>query len=77
MSRLILASRSPRRKELLEQIQLSFIVIPSTMEEVITGQKPEDVVLELSRQKAYDVFTKQTDPVKTALQSERMLPFIP
>lgn len=55
MSRIILASGSPRRKELLEQIGLEFEICPAKGEEVITTNVPEDVVRELSRQKAEEV----------------------
>ena len=51
----ILASGSPRRKELLEQIGIRPQIIPSGMEEVITSTDPELVVMELSEQKAEDV----------------------
>ncbi len=49
---LILASASPRRKELLGQIGLEFRVIPAQGEEVITKQEPGEVVMELAAQKA-------------------------
>jgi septum formation protein len=52
---MILASGSPRRKELLEQIGLEFEICPAKGEEVITTTVPEDVVVELSRQKAEEV----------------------
>lgn len=55
MRKIILASASPRRRELLEQIGLEFEVIPSQGEEVITKQLPREVVEELSRQKAEEV----------------------
>lgn len=55
MRRIILASGSPRRKELLEQIGLEFEVIPSGAEEVITKTLPAEVVEELSMQKAAEV----------------------
>lgn len=55
MSRIILASASPRRKELLEQIGLEFEICPARGEEIITKQKPDEVVLELSAQKAEEV----------------------
>ncbi|MDO4323727.1 MAG: Maf family protein [Lachnospiraceae bacterium] len=55
MKKIILASASPRRKELMEQIGLEFEVIPSRAEEVITSQEPGEVVKELSAQKAADV----------------------
>ncbi len=55
MSRLILASASPRRKEIMELMGLDFIVIPSHCEEIITETEPAEIVMELSRQKAEDV----------------------
>ena len=55
MAQIILASASPRRSELLRQAGLSFIVIPSKGEEVITSTHPADVVEELSLQKAQEV----------------------
>lgn len=58
MNELILASASPRRRELLERIGLPFQVCVSNCEEIITGTCPEKVVCELSRQKAQDVWQK-------------------
>lgn len=58
MKHLILASGSPRRKEILEQVGLDFRVLPSDVEEVITKQVPSDIVMELSKQKAEDVWNK-------------------
>lgn len=52
---IILASKSPRRKELLEQIGINFRCIPSVKDEVITKVIPEEVVKELSEQKAEDI----------------------
>ncbi|MGF0032918.1 Maf family protein [Bariatricus sp. SGI.154] len=54
--RYILASASPRRKELMEQAGFRFEVIPSTVEEKITKTIPSEVVMELAAQKAQDVF---------------------
>ncbi|MCI8484796.1 MAG: septum formation inhibitor Maf [Lachnospiraceae bacterium] len=48
----ILASASPRRRELLRQIGAEFQVLPAKGEEVITSTEPAQVVLELSMQKA-------------------------
>lgn len=56
--RLILASASPRRKELLTQIGAEFEVIPAVGEEVIASAKPKQAVLDLSRQKAEEVARK-------------------
>lgn len=55
MSQMILASASPRRKELLEQIGAEFVICPAKGEEVITETDPSAVVMELSRQKAEKV----------------------
>ncbi len=55
MSMIILASGSPRRKELLEQIGLEFEICPAKGEEVIMTTIPHEAVLELSRQKAEEV----------------------
>ncbi len=58
MKKIILASASPRRKELLEQIGLEFTVMPSDVEENPTSTLPQDVVIELSKEKARDVWEK-------------------
>lgn len=56
MQRLILASTSPRRKELVKKITKDFMVIPSNYEEVMDMSKsPEELVKELSKGKALDV----------------------
>lgn len=55
MKQLILASGSPRRKEILQQVGLSFEVVKSQVEEVITKTDPAEIVMELSLQKAKDV----------------------
>lgn len=53
--KVILASQSPRRKELLEQIGATFICHASKKEEVATTDVPADLVCELSRTKAEDI----------------------
>lgn len=55
MSQIVLASASPRRKELLEQIGIEFEICPAKGEEIITKKIPSEVVEELSRQKALEV----------------------
>lgn len=56
--KIILASASPRRRELLTQIGLDFEVVVSETEEKITSTKPAKVVEELSAQKAEAVWEK-------------------
>lgn len=53
--RVILASGSPRRLELLRQVGIEPEVEPSHVEEVITSTIPDQVVMELSRQKAENI----------------------
>lgn len=56
--KIILASASPRRRELLSQIGLDFEVVVSETEEKITSTEPAKVVEELSAQKAEAVWEK-------------------
>lgn len=58
MKGLIMASKSPRRRELMSQAGLECEIIPSTVEEHITKVIPSEVVEELSCQKAVDVYNK-------------------
>lgn len=56
--KIILASASPRRRELLAQIGLEFEVMVSDVDEVITETEPALIVEQLSSQKADAVFRK-------------------
>ena len=56
--KIILASASPRRRELIEKIGIPFEVIKSECEEITTKTEPCEVVMELSQQKAEDVFSR-------------------
>ena len=53
--RIILGSASPRRRELLEQIGISFEVRVSDKEEVYHSLIPEEIVKELALSKAENV----------------------
>jgi len=54
--RFILASNSPRRRELLENVGFEFDVVPSTVpEEVLPGEAPETFVRRLAVAKASQV----------------------
>ena len=59
--KIILASASPRRKELLGKTGLEFEIIPAKGEEVITQTLPWEVVKELSFQKAKEIADLQTE----------------
>lgn len=56
--KIILASGSPRRRELLTQIGVSFEVYKAEGEEKLTTNVPQEVVRELSMQKAREVAGK-------------------
>lgn len=63
MKQIILASASPRRRELLAQIGLDFTVLPASGEEKLTKQIPSEVVEELSSQKAEAVAEQIPDGI--------------
>ena len=54
--KIFLASGSPRRRELLEQIGLPFEVMISEVDETTEYTSPQDVVRDLSAQKAQAVW---------------------
>ena len=58
MSKIILASASPRRRELLTQIGLKFEIKPSHKEESMQGTSPAQVVMGLAMDKAEDIFAQ-------------------
>lgn len=62
MNKIILASNSPRRKEILEQVGVSFTVVPSTSDEVTEKTDPIELVEAISSMKAEEVSEKQKGP---------------
>ncbi len=64
MKRFIVASASPRRRELLENVGFSFEIIPSDADESCEESlSPEELVKVLSERKAKSVFQSNTDAV--------------
>lgn len=60
--KIILASASPRRKKLLQQINLTFTVSPSPVEEILDDRlSPEELVQSLASQKGRDVARHKPD----------------
>ena len=75
MKSIILASASPRRKELLSQIGIEYEVIPSNTEEIITSALPCEIVMELAKQKAEDIEGKINTPGKIVLGADTIVAF--
>lgn len=64
---IILASQSPRRKELLSYMGFPFDIIPSSIEEKSEEEKIEDWVVDIAEQKAISVFNKIQSTYKNPL----------
>ena len=62
MKRLVLASASPRRKEIFEQLGLSFEIKPSSKEPPMReGEEVREAVFNSARTKAEDIFENNKD----------------
>lgn len=64
MKNIILASGSPRRKELLSQIGLEFTVMTSDADETISKTVPGEIVMEIACKKAGAVYEKVKETVE-------------
>jgi septum formation protein len=61
---LVLASQSPRRKELLAILGYEFSVIPSSIDEMpVTGETPEQYVVRVARDKGMEVASRVTHSI--------------
>lgn len=58
MSRIILASSSPRRIEIMKSLGVDFDVVPSKFEEKMKDVNPRELVCELAKGKAKEVCTR-------------------
>ena len=73
MIRLILASNSPRRRELLQNAGFEFDVRPSGIEETrLPGESPEDFTRRLARDKGLDV-ARQSSPASLVLGADTVV----
>ncbi len=61
MRKMILASGSPRRRELMEEAGLTFEIEISHKEEVLGDWTPEETVCQLSLQKAEDIASRHDE----------------
>ncbi len=59
--KVVLASSSPRRKELLDQIGIAYDIKVSNVDETVTSKVPYEVVQELSARKAQAVWDELTE----------------
>lgn len=75
MKKIVLASASPRRKELLEQIGIFFEIQPAKGEEIITGNTPSQIVEELSCQKASEVAEKNREDGTLIIGSDTVVSY--
>ena len=73
MDSIVLASASPRRRELLSQIGIEYEVIPSKKEEVVTSKVPSEIVMELAKQKAEDIVMQLGLPGKFVLGADTIV----
>ena len=61
---LVLASQSPRRKELLEVLGIPFSIVVSTADETVRAEEtPEDYVVRVARAKGLDVASRVSNSV--------------
>lgn len=58
---IVLASQSPRRRELLGRLHLPFSVLPAKGEEKVQDGSPDNIVMDLARQKAAEVYALKQD----------------
>ena len=73
MSRIILASQSPRRRELLAQIGVSFTVEVSDTDENVSGTDPAAIVQELARRKALAVASHHKGEAVTVIGADTIV----
>lgn len=69
----VLASASPRRKELLKEIVESFEILPATGEENCNCACPKKLVKALAKQKAEEVFSSLNSKEKIVLGADTVV----
>lgn len=71
MTQVVLASQSPRRKQLLEWALVEFeIIVPDTDESYPAGLSPREVALHISREKAMSI---QTGPEQLIIAADTIV----
>jgi septum formation protein len=73
-SEIVLASASPRRRELLQSVGISFAVVPSrAAEDVLPDETPEEHVIRLSKDKAREVADRHEVPGRWFVGSDTIV----
>ena len=60
---ILLASESPQRRAILEQLDLPFTAVPPRFEETLSGSDPVEIVLKNAHGKAHSVGPHEQSPV--------------
>lgn len=61
---LVLASQSPRRKELLSILDIPFTIVPSSIDEIpASGENPEQFAVRVAREKGMDVGSRVSQSI--------------
>ena len=71
----VLASASPRRKELLAELVNKFEIIPSLADENVAYTSPENLVLQLAERKASEVALRPENEGKIVVGSDTVVAF--
>lgn len=71
--RLVLASASPRRKELLREVYTPFEILPAVGEEKAEDLPPEALVKKLAFQKADEIFSRLDDKSAVVLGADTVV----
>lgn len=67
--KLILASKSPRRKEILAQAGYQFEIVVSNVDENVEEDKAEDKVLAIAKKKGLDIYSKLNQEQESVILS--------
>lgn len=73
--RFVLASASPRRKELLKKIVRDFEILPALGEELAVAASPDLLVQSLAKAKAEEVFSRLADPEAVVLGADTVVSY--
>ena len=73
MNKIILASRSPRRKQLLEWAEIPFdVIVKNTSEDYPPGLAPDEIAIYIARNKGLAV-EKETTPGQIILAADTIV----